>query len=135
MKKKVIISLSVVVLAVCLACVIYFNNKGTTYEMKVRIPAGSTEAFVCSDEEFSPAKDNVTLSCGQGLEETEVFFETVEVKEKNAYSNIKLTADKPVNTYIEKGGWFKISVAVQNPTDEDIEVGVIIDNVRAVRIE
>jgi len=96
---------------------------------------GSTEAFVCSDEEFSPAKDNVTLSCGQGLEETEVFFETVEVKEKNAYSNIKLTADKPVNTYIEKGGWFKISVAVQNPTDEDIEVGVIIDNVRAVRIE
>ena len=40
----------------------------------------------------------------------------------------------PVKMDVEKGGWFKIGVSVQNPTDTDLTVYVEVEGVE-VRIE
>lgn len=40
----------------------------------------------------------------------------------------------PVEMDVEKGAWFKIGVSVQNPTDTDIIVYVVVKGVE-VRIE
>jgi len=45
-----------------------------------------------------------------------------------------LTKVEPILIDVEKGAWFKIGIALQNPTDEDIVVGITVENVK-VRIE
>ena len=45
-----------------------------------------------------------------------------------------LTKVEPILIDVEKGAWFKIGIVLQNPTDEDIVVGITVENVK-VRIE
>lgn len=106
----------------------------TTHEIKIRIPAGSTEAFVYSDEEISPLGRKITIYSGEGLGDTEVVLLTVHVKEENAYEPTYLTPGMPVKMDVEKGAWFKIGVSVQNPTDTDKIVSVEVKGIQ-VRIE
>ncbi len=58
----------------------------------------------------------------------------VDVKEENAYEPTYLTPGMPIKMDVEKGAWFKIGVAVNNDTDEDITVYVNVKKVD-VRIE
>ena len=41
---------------------------------------------------------------------------------------------QPLLVDVEKGAWFKIGIALQNPTGEDIVVGITVENVK-VRIK
>lgn len=109
-------------------------GRNTTHEIKIRVPAGSTEAFVYSDEEISPLGHKITIYSGEGLGDTEVVLLTVHVKEENAYEPTYLTPGMPVKMDVEKGAWFKIGVSVQNPTDTDKIVSVEVKGVH-VRIE
>ena len=45
-----------------------------------------------------------------------------------------LTPGMPVTMDVEKGAWYKIGVAVQNPSEEDIVVGVAVKDI-IVRME
>ena len=56
------------------------------------------------------------------------------VTEENAYERTYLDRGEPVLINVEKDAWFKIGIALQNPTDEDIEVGITVENVK-VRIK
>ncbi len=105
-----------------------------TYQIRITIPAGSTESFVYSDEEISPTSNQIMLSSGEGLGDTQVILKTVKVKEKTAYEPAYLTPGMPVEMKAEKGAWFKIGVSVQNPTDTDIDVYVQVEGV-TVRIQ
>lgn len=122
------------ILALLLVLAMSGCGKSNTYTIKITIPAGSTEAFVYSDEEISPIGNKITISSGEGLGDTEVVLKTVEVKEKNAYQPTYLTPGMPVEMKIEKGAWFKVGVSVQNETDADIIVYVEVEGVE-VRIE
>lgn len=108
-------------------------GKQTEFTVKIRIPAGSTEEFVYSDEEISPMHQRITIAAGKGLGDTSVILKPVDVKEENAYEPTYLTPGMPVEMDAERGGWFKIGVSMQNPTDKDMEVFVIVNNVN-VRI-
>ena len=129
-------------LALVLACLggLIGCSKGGTYEITITVPAGSTdeivyqEDFAYSDEEISPTGDTITISSGEGLGDTEVVLKPIQVTEENAYEPTYLTPGMPVETDVEKGAWFKVGVAVQNPTDEDKTVSVVIEGVE-VRIE
>ena len=59
---------------------------------------------------------------------------TIEVKEENAYERTYLDNGQPLLVDVEKGAWFKIGIALQNPTNEDIVVGITVENVK-VRIK
>ena len=109
-------------------------GKSHTYKIKITIPAGSKEAFVYSDEEISPIGNTIIISSSEGLGDTEVVLEPVEVKEKNVYEPTYLTPGMPVKMDVEKGAWFKVGIAMQNETDADILVYVEVQGIE-VRIE
>lgn len=125
MKKYIAIILSIICILSLIVC-----GKSDSYEIEIVIPAGSTEPVVYSEEEISPQKDKLTISAWAGISDTEVILKPIEVKEENAYDEpAYLTQGMPVKMDVEKGAWFKIGVAVQNPSDVDIVVAVKVDDV------
>ena len=118
-----------VILVVC-----FLTNPTREYQIRITIPAGSTETFCYSDEEISPKGNTLTFYAGEGLGDTEIALLPVEVREENAYDEpAYITPGMPVKMDVEKGAWFKIGVNIQNPTDESMDVYVSVKNVE-VRI-
>ncbi len=122
------------ILTLCFILVFSGCEKDNAYQIKITIPAGSTDWFVYSDEDISPTGNKITISAGHGMEETEVILKTVEVREETAYLPETLAPDKPVIMDVEKGAWFKVGVSLQNETETDQTVYVIVENVK-VRTE
>ena len=109
---------------------VLYPTRKKSYEVKITIPAGSSETVVYSDMEISPKKNKLTISSGDGLGDCEIVLEPVEVREENAYDEtIYITKGMPVKMNVEKGAWFKIGINIQNPVDEDIVVYVIVEDV------
>ena len=108
-------------------------GKNDTHKIMITVPAGSTEAFVYSDEEISPTGNKIIISSGEGLGDTEVVLKTVQVKEKTEYTPEYLTPGMPVEMDVEKGAWFKVGISMQNDNDTDITVYVEVEGVK-VRI-
>ena len=141
MKKKtfkVIAAIMLLVLAVVFA---WFSwGQGETYTIHVTVPAGTMdefvyiEDFIYSDEEISPQKNRLELKAINIPDRTEVVLKPIEVTEENAYERTFLDNGQPLLIDVEKGAWFKIGIALQNPSDEDIVVGITVENVK-VRIE
>ena len=135
--KKVLVAI-VLVLAGVLSWFIW--GQGETYTIHVTVPAGTMdefvyiEDFIYSDEEISPQKKQLTLKSIDLPDGTEFLLQPVEVKEENAYERTYLDRGQPLLIDVEKGAWFKIGIALQNPTDEDIVVGITVENVK-VRIK
>ena len=135
--KKVLVAI-VLVLAGVLSWFIW--GQGETYTIHVTVPAGTMdefvyiEDFIYSDEEISPQKKQLTLKSIDLPDGTEFLLQPVEVTEENAYERTYLDRGQPLLIDVEKGAWFKIGIALQNPTDEDIVVGITVENVK-VRIK
>ncbi|MBR3949848.1 MAG: hypothetical protein IKJ84_04155 [Oscillospiraceae bacterium] len=121
----------VTALLLILACALCLTGCGgeDRCTIEIIIPPGSTEAFVYSQEEISPRKNTFTVKAGAGYAQTQVLLKTVEVREKNAYEPVPLTQGTPVKLRAEKGGWFKIGVAIQNPAEVPIAVSLIVEGV------
>lgn len=118
-----------IILAVC-----FLKNPTREYQIRITIPAGSTESVCYSDEEISPKGNALTLYAGEGLGNTEITLLPVEVRGENAYDEpAYITPGMPVKMDVEKGAWFKIGVNIQNPTDENKAVYISVRNVE-VRI-
>lgn len=140
MKKafKIIVPIMILALAVVLAWVVW--GQGETYTVHVTVPAGTTsefvyiEDFIYSDEEISPQKNRLELKAINIPDRTEFVLKPIEVKEENAYERTYLDNGQPLLVDVEKGAWFKIGIALQNPTGEDIVVGITVENVK-VRIK
>ena len=131
MKKYIRIILSIVVILMFVGC-----GKKEKHEIEILIPAGSTETFVYSDEEICPTGNKITIWSGAGLSDTEVILKPVEVKQENAYEPTYLTHGMPVKMDVEKGGWFKIGVSVQNDSDRGpIAVSVEVEGVEVRSVE
>ena len=109
-------------------------GKNDTYKVRITIPAGSTEAFVYSDEEISATGKKITISCGEGLGDTEVLLSPVNENVEAGYVATYLTPGMPVEFDAVKGEWFKIGISMQNDTDTDTTVYVEVEGVE-VRIE
>jgi hypothetical protein len=105
------------------------------WEISIGIPAGSTEEYVFSDTEFCPSRKNIIISSAEGAEDVIIVLKPVETKKDKTYEPVKLTKDNPIKIEAERGGWFKVGVKMQNPTDEYIRVSVNVENVSGVRIE
>ena len=129
MKKYIPITLSIICLLLLVGC-----GKKEKHEIEILVPAGSSEAFVYSDEEIRPTGNEITIWAGAGLADTEVVLKPVEIKQENAYDPTYLPHGMPIKMDVEKGGWFKIGVSVQNDSDRGpIAVSVEVEGVE-VRI-
>ncbi len=118
-----------VILAIC-----FLTNPTKEYQIRITIPAKSTGTFSYSDEEISPKGNTLTFYAGKGLGDTEIRLLPIEVKEENTYDkSTYITQGMSVEMDAEKGGWFKIGVNIQNPTDKSKDVYISVENVE-VRI-
>ena len=135
---KAIVPILVLALVGVLAWVLW--GQGESYTVHVTVPAGTTgefvyiEDFIYSDEEISPQRNRLELKAINIPDRTEFVLKPIEVKEENAYERTYLDNGQPLLVDVEKGAWFKIGIALQNPTDEDVVVGITVENVK-VRIK
>ena len=141
MKKKTlraIVPIMILALTGILAWIVW--GQGETYTVHVTVPAGTIgefvyiEDFIYSDEEISPQKNRLELKAINIPDRMEFVLKPIEVEEENAYERTYLDNGQPLLVDVEKGAWFKIGIALQNPTDEDIVVGITVENVK-VRIK
>lgn len=78
MKKKILIlGIVIIVMMCCLGILLLVGNE-KSYDIRITIPAGSTEDFIYSDEEISPIGKKIKISSGKGLGDTEVVLKTIE---------------------------------------------------------
>ena len=126
----------IITLLLSLVCVLGLAGCGNneTYKIKITVPAGSTEAFVYSDEEISATGNKITIRSGDGLSDTEVMLSPVNENVETGYVATYLTPGMPVEFDGVKGEWFKIGISMQNDTDTDKTVYVEVEGVE-VRIE
>ena len=135
---KVIVTTILLALAVSFAWAVW--GQGETHTIQVTVPAGTMnefvyiEDFIYSDEEISPQKNRLELKAINIPDRTEFVLMPIEVKEENAYERTYLDNGQPLLVDVEKGAWFKIGIALQNPTDQDIIVIITFENVK-VRIK
>ena len=125
----------VLAVAVCVVTALCFltNPKQDSFDITIVVPAGSQETFAFSEEEISPTRNQIIITAGENLGDTEVVLKPVEVKQENEYAPAYLTPGMPVHMKAEKGAWFKIGVNLQNATQGDRIVRVHVQNVE-VRI-
>ena len=129
MKKLIALVLALVCVLALAGC-----GKNDTYKIRITVPAGSTEAFVYSDEEISATGKKITVSSGEGLGDTEVILSPVNENVETGYVATYLTSGMPVEFDAVQGEWFKIGISMQNDTDTDKIVYVEVEGVE-VRIE
>ncbi len=134
MKNNKIIIITLLIVIVLIIGVVFALLKDKGYNVKILVPAHSSDVFVYANEEISPKKNEITITAGKGLNDCEVVLKTVYVNEENAYEPTYLTHGMPVKMDAQKGAWFKIGVNMSNPTSEDIVVYLNIKNVD-VRVE
>ncbi len=126
----------IIALVLALVCILSLVGCGPkdTYKIKITVPAGTTEAFVYSDEEVSATGKKIIIYSGDGLGDTEVILHPVNEMITPGYVATYLTPGMPVEFYAVKGEWFKIGISMQNNTDTDKVVYVEVKGVE-VRVE
>ena len=104
------------------------------YAIRVVVPAGNQGEFVCSEEEISPRNGQLDIKSIDMSEDAEFVLKRVDETQENAYECTNFPKGQPILIAVEKGAWYKIGVAMENPTDEDVVVVFHVVNVK-VRIE
>ncbi|MBQ8833697.1 MAG: hypothetical protein IJ001_02065 [Oscillospiraceae bacterium] len=100
-------------------------EKNENYQIDFTIPAGNTDTFVFSEQDFSPVKNTITLSS-----DTEVVLKLSKVRGENTYElTTTLTPETPFILNVEKGASFKIGVYLLSPSDADTAVNIEIEGV------
>ena len=92
------------------------------YAIRIVVPAGSQGEFVYSDEEISPRKSRLEIKSIDLAEDAEFVLKPIEESQENIYECTNFPKGEPMLIDVDKGAWYKIGIAMENPTDEDIVV-------------
>ena len=92
------------------------------YAIRIVVPAGSQGEFVYSDEEISARKSRLEIKSIDLAEDAEFVLKPIEELQENIYECTNFPKGEPMLIDVEKGAWYKIGIAMENPTDEDIVV-------------
>ena len=125
-----------IALVLALACVLGLAgcSAQNEYAIRVVVPAGSQGEFVYSDEEISPRNSRLEIKSIDMSEDAKFVLKPIDETQENAYECTNFHKGEPMLIDGEKGAWYKIGVAMENPTDEDIVVVFHVVNVK-VRIK
>ena len=107
-----------------LVCVLGLAGCSAQKESAIRIvvPAGSQGEFVYSDEEIYPRKSRLEIKSIDLAEDADFILKPVDETQENAYECTNFPKGEPMLIDVDKGAWYKIGIAMENPTDEDIVV-------------
>ena len=122
------------ILSLACVCGLVGCTMQSEYAIRIVVPAGSQGEFVYSDEEISPLKSRLEIKSIDMSEDAEFVLKPIEETQENTYECTNFPKGAPILLDVEKGAWYKIGIAMENPTDEDIVVVFHVVNVK-VRIE
>ena len=100
------------------------------YAIKVVVPAGNQGELVYSEEEISPRKSQLDIKSIDMPKNAEFVLKPVEEMQENTFGCTNFPKGVPMLITVEKGAWYKIGIAMENPTDEDIIVVFHVVNVK-----
>lgn len=109
----------------CMLGLVGCGGSGESHTIEFTIPAGCTDAFVFSDVEIFPQKNTLKISAGAGIASTEILLKKVD--ETNG-APVTLEQREPIKVSVEKGMWYKIGVAGQNPNAAPMAVEVKVEH-------
>lgn len=99
------------------------------HRIDITVPAGST-TVVYSDTEICPQQSTVYVRPGEGLGDAEAVLEPADGSEAiSAY----ITPGVQMGMQVEAGEWYRVGIRMQNDTDQEVQVSVILRGVH-VRI-
>lgn len=98
------------------------------HTIRIVIPAGSQAEFVYSEEEITPLNNQFTMKSIDVPDRVSVVLKNVETEGQDV--STFFTKGEPMIVNAEEGIWYKIGIAMQNPTDEDIVVVINIENAK-----
>lgn len=104
------------------------------YAVRIVVPAGNQGEFVYSEEEISPRKSQLDIKSIDMSEDAEFVLMPVSETQENVYECTNFPKGESMLIDVEKGAWYKIGIAMENPTDEDIVVVFHIVNAK-VRVK
>ena len=104
------------------------------YTVRIVVPAGNQGGFVYSEEEISSRQSRLEIKSIDMPEDAEVVLKPIEESQENVYECTNFPKGEPMLIDVEKGAWYKIGIAMENPTAEDIIVVFHVVGVK-VRIE
>ena len=123
-------------LVLALACVLVLAGCSAQkeYAIRVVVPAGSHGEFIYSDEEISSHKSRLEIKSIDIPEDAEFVLKPADTTQENTYQCTDFPKGEPMLIDVEEGAWYKIGIAVENTTDEDVIVVFHVVNAK-VRIE
>ena len=104
------------------------------FAISIVVPSGSQGEFIYSDEEISSHKSRLEIKSIDMPEDAEFVLMPVGEMQKNVYECTNFPKGEPMLIDAEKGAWYKIGIAMENPTAEDIIVVFHVVGVK-IRIE
>ena len=104
------------------------------YTVRIVVPAGNQGGFVYSEEEISSRKSRLEIKSIDMPEDAEFVLRSVGETQENVYECTHFPKGEPMLIDVEQGAWYKIGIAMENPTAEDIIVVFHVVGVK-VRIE
>ena len=75
-----------------------------------------------SEEEISSRKSRLEIKSIDMPEDAEFVLRSVGETQENVYECTNFPKGEPMLIDVEKGAWYKIGIAMENPTAEDIIV-------------
>ena len=104
------------------------------YTVRIVVPAGNQGGFVYSEEEISSRKSRLEIKSIDMPEDAEFVLRSVGETQENVYECTNFPKGEPMLIDVEQGAWYKIGIAMENPTAEDIIVVFHVVGVQ-IRIE
>ena len=104
------------------------------YAIRITVPAGNGGEFVYSEEEISSRKTRLEIQSIDMPEDAQFVLTAVGKTQENAFECTNFPKGEPMLIELEKETWYKIGIAMENTTEEDITVVLHIKNAK-VRIE
>lgn len=129
MKKLIVFILTLVCMLGLVGC-----SAQKEFAVRIVVPAGNQGDYIYSEEEISPCKSQLDIKSIDMTVDAGFVLMQVGETQKNVYECTNFQKGEPMLLDVEKGAWYKIGIAMENPTDEDIVVVFHIVNAK-VRIE
>lgn len=131
MKKSFILFIAGAILLSAMIAIGLVIKSGDEYNIRITVPADSTEAFVFSDDEISPKGSTLTLYAGEGMGDGEIVLKRIDANGENAYYEpTYITPGMPVKMNAEKGAWYKIGInSMKKSSEDDIVVYITVSDV------
>ena len=92
------------------------------YAIRIVVPAESQGEFIYADEEISPRKSRLEIKSIDMPEDAEFVLKPIDVTQEKTYECTNFPKGEPMLIEVEKGAWYKIGIAMENPTEADIVV-------------